>query len=137
MYKILITYLVLSFNILNFSLNAMSIDQQISKIKNAPASQRVQLMNQFKQNLAHMNQKQRLDAINGLRAKMSQGNRNIQMNKANNIHQRMPQIQMRQSQDMSINQNMNQVQIGQQHPHFDAVKQQRPDAQKPNFMKRR
>ncbi len=47
-----------------------SVDTQIQAIQNAPASQRVKLMNQFKEKLMNMNQKERMEAISQLQVKM-------------------------------------------------------------------
>ncbi len=44
-----------------------SIDAQIAKIQQAKAQERVQLMNEFKMQLADMNEQDRADAINQLR----------------------------------------------------------------------
>jgi len=46
------------------------IDAQITKIQNAPAQERVQLMNQFKEQLANMNVQERTDAIAQMQEKM-------------------------------------------------------------------
>lgn len=54
---------------------APSIDAQISQIQNAPASQRVKLMNRFKQKLAQMNREDRLSAIGVMRSKMQSHSR--------------------------------------------------------------
>ena len=45
----------------------MTVDQQITAIKNAPAQERVRLMNQFKLRLATMNEAEREAAITQLR----------------------------------------------------------------------
>ena len=46
------------------------IDAQITKIQNAPAQERVQLMNKFKQQLANMKQADRMQAISQMQKKM-------------------------------------------------------------------
>jgi hypothetical protein len=47
-----------------------TIDEQITAIKNAPAQERVQLMNRFKERLAAMNESEREEAITQLRTQM-------------------------------------------------------------------
>lgn len=47
-----------------------SIDAQISAIKEAPAQERVEMMNQFKQRLSTMNEQERSEAITALRTQM-------------------------------------------------------------------
>ena len=68
--SILKKYIVISIIfIVNFtSATAMTIDQQIAEIKNAPEVKRVELMNQFKRQLILMNQEQRRVAINKLKS---------------------------------------------------------------------
>ena len=48
----------------------LSIDQKIENIKNAPPEQRVKMMNQFKLQMAKMNQQDRANAINTLQEKI-------------------------------------------------------------------
>ncbi|SFV66540.1 hypothetical protein MNB_SM-6-1037 [hydrothermal vent metagenome] len=47
-----------------------SVDSQIEAIQSAPAQERVQMMNEFKQRLATMNQEDRMAAIQEMQAKM-------------------------------------------------------------------
>jgi hypothetical protein len=47
----------------------VSIDSEIAAIQSAPAQERVQLMNQFKQKLSLMNQADRSEAISRLQVK--------------------------------------------------------------------
>ena len=49
---------------------ASNIDAQITKIQNAPAQERVELMNEFKQQLANMNKEDRMQAISQMQEKM-------------------------------------------------------------------
>lgn len=49
------------------SLYAVSIDEQIEAIKNAPPAERVELMNRLKTEIAAMNEEDRAKAINTLR----------------------------------------------------------------------
>ena len=48
----------------------ITVDQQITAIQEAPAGERVQLMNQFKERLATMNKSEREAAITQLRTQM-------------------------------------------------------------------
>ena len=119
------------------SLKAINIDQQINRIKNAPPQERVQLMNQFKLQLATMNQNQRADAIKGLRSKMHQGqtpsamSTDHQMQHEPSAHPPAPPMQMRQGEEMSAYQNMNQFQVGQQLPRTEGTPQSRPSHSSP------
>ncbi|QOP44797.1 hypothetical protein [Sulfurimonas paralvinellae] len=47
-----------------------SVDSQIAAIQAAPAGERVQMMNEFKQRLANMNQEDRMAAIAAMQEKM-------------------------------------------------------------------
>lgn len=50
---------------------AESIDEQIAKIQNAPAQERVELMNRLKLQIAAMNEAEREEALNALQQKGS------------------------------------------------------------------
>jgi hypothetical protein len=52
-----------------------TVDEQIEAIKNAPAQERVQLMNQFKVRLRSMNEADREQAISALRTQTQQQTR--------------------------------------------------------------
>ena len=98
-------FLIIYFIFLNlYFVSAMSIDEQISRIKKAPPKERVELMNKFKQNLASMNQNQRNDAIETLRTKMNVKN---SMHNESKTIQLVPQMQMRENEHMSSYQNIN------------------------------
>lgn len=71
---------------LTLSFSDMSIDAQIQEIKNAPAHERVQLMNQLKTKLADMNAEQRSEAISKLRTQTSVQNR-VQSNQVDSMQQ--------------------------------------------------
>ena len=47
-----------------------TIDAQIARIQNAPAAEKVQLMNEFKQQLMTMNKEQRQEAVSKMQAEM-------------------------------------------------------------------
>ncbi|NOZ89732.1 MAG: hypothetical protein GXO60_00440 [Epsilonproteobacteria bacterium] len=85
--KILKRYIfitILLIFIMTFSY-AITIDEQIEAIKNAPEPKRVELMNQFKRQLVLMNQKQREKAINRLRYSIN-GKREVNDNSVSSIH---------------------------------------------------
>jgi len=69
MKKITTTLVLLGTLTLGLAADA-TIDAQIEKIQNAPAQERVQLMNEFKKQLMAMNQEQRDEAISKMQTKM-------------------------------------------------------------------
>ena len=98
-----------------------AVDAQIEKIQNAPAQERVQLMNEFKQRLATMNQEQREEAIAKMQTKMQANKDSAQMKgehaenaKANRemAHTRAREMQQNSMPDVNQMQNMNQHQAG-------------------------
>ena len=102
---------------LTLTLADASIDTQITEIQNAPAQERVELMNQFKQQLASMNAEDRSAAISAMQTKMQarQGDTQAQgdMTRAR-MQEHAGDMQMEQNGQMSQMQNMNQHQAGQQ-----------------------
>lgn len=88
------------------SINQTDIDAQIQKIKNAPASERVKLMNAFKLKVAQMNQKERISAIKSIQKNM---NTDIPADKTATMQQQMHQIQANDS--VMTYQNMNQQHV--------------------------
>jgi len=65
--------------------NDLNIDAQIEQIKNASAEERVELMNEFKQQLSTMNQEDRTEAIEHLQETM-QGHRDDHSDDQHNQH---------------------------------------------------
>ena len=55
---------------LTFAMAELSIDQKIQNIKNASPEKRVQMMNQFRLQMAKMNQQDRMNAIKKLQEKI-------------------------------------------------------------------
>ncbi len=99
----------------------MTVDEQITAIKNAPAQERVRLMNQFKVRLATMNEAEREAAITQLRAQTQTQTRagsgdaeGEQMKTRTMTQERSRLNEMQQTQQMQQMQQMNQQQIGQQ-----------------------
>lgn len=82
---------------LTLSFSDMSIDAQIQEIKNAPAQERVKLMNQLKTQLADMNAEQRSEAISQLRTQTRTQDR-IQSIQADNMQQMQGIERMNQNQ---------------------------------------
>jgi len=98
-----------------------SVDSQIAAIQAAPAQERVQLMNQFKQRLANMNQEDRMAAIAQMQEKMqAQAGAHMQAGQAMGEQTRTAAKEMAQEKQMQANeqmaqmQNMNQRQAGNQ-----------------------
>jgi len=82
-----------------------SIDAQISQIQNAPARERVKLMNTFKQKLAKMNSEDRLQAIGVMRSKMQSHSRDD--SEKHQMQNKVTQMQMEHSESMQGYQNIN------------------------------
>ncbi|WP_353661934.1 hypothetical protein [Hydrogenimonas sp. SS33] len=105
---------------------SVNIDAQIEEIKKAPPSQRRELMNRFKMELAHMNQQQRMEAIRQLRASMQPRMRNGAEQGHGMMSPPMRQIvdtdQMRQTQHMGhmemMGQHQGEEQFMHEHPEF-------------------
>ena len=110
----------------------VSVDAQIAEIQAAPAQERVELMNQFKQRLANMNQEERAAAITALQEKMqasgkafgSQTRTDAQMAKENTkamgemtsmrAKEHAQEMQIQNSEEINQMQNMNQHQTANQ-----------------------
>lgn len=85
-----------------------TIDEQISTIQNAPAQQRVELMNRFKQKMASMNEEERIKATNRLRQQLQVKDQSA-TGIGSQVQTRMQQQNMQQ-QSMNPMQPMNQMQ---------------------------
>ena len=104
MKKIIFNPLIMIFWSMTTLLYAQStIDAQLQAIHNAPASQRVEMMNQFKQRLAQMNEQERAEVITQMRSQMQkqhqmqdQKNSRLEQMKHSENMQRMEQMQQRQ-----------------------------------------
>jgi len=79
--------LFLQFIILTLFCSSQTINEQLKELEHAPPKQRVELMNHIKEQLILMNQEQRVQTINKLRAK-------LQPHSYRETHQRVP-MQMR------------------------------------------
>lgn len=94
-----------------------TIDEQITAIKNAPAQERVQLMNRFKERLAAMNASEREEAIKQLRAQVqtrqqSDDNEGDQLQERTQTQERSRINQMQQTEQMQRMEEMQQRQSG-------------------------
>ena len=107
-----------------------TIDAQIEKIQNAPAQERVELMNQFKKQLMTMNQEQREEAISKMQTKMHNGKSSSHAKgeyaenaKANREMARTRAREMQQNNMPDVNQmqNVNQHQAGGQFQQMGAA----------------
>ncbi len=102
-----------------------TIDAKIAKIQNASAQERVQLMNEFKQQLAKMNQQDRMEAISQMQEKMHATMQENMQNGQEEAHshyneaKEMMQEKQAQAMDhMNQAQQMNQAQAGNQMEHM-------------------
>ena len=74
---------------LTVSIADLSIDEKIENIKNAPAEKRVEMMNQFKLQMAKMNQQERSNAISKLQKKIQNKQDNTQKDGTKMLHQKL------------------------------------------------
>lgn len=95
----------------------VDVDTQIEAIQSAPAQERVQLMNQFKQRLMQMNEEDRMAAIQEMQSKMQAHADDAQefgdMTRTR-AQERTQEMQMQTNEQMSHMQNMQQQQAGNQ-----------------------
>jgi hypothetical protein len=116
--NILLSLVVMGTLNLGFAQDTVSVDVdvQIETIQSAPAEERVQLMNEFKQKLMQMNADERNAAIATLQTKMQNESSNMQNESSNmqNIQVRSQTMQSNYNEDMVRMQNMNQQQVGNQ-----------------------
>lgn len=116
MTKFFIILLLLNVLIFANANSGFNIDAQISKIRSAPASERVKLMNAFKQRVFQMNRDERSVAIRKIQIKMhaekSQKDiREVSVTKIQEVREHALELQVQSSDDISNYQNMNQQQI--------------------------
>ena len=105
--------------------NTTSIDAEIAKIQEAPAAERVELMNQFKQKLMQMNEAERMAAITAMQERMH-GNANSAVDGAQThaheahaqMQEHVQEMQMQTTQHMNQAQHMTQHQAGDQFMHM-------------------
>ena len=71
-----------------------SINEQIEKIQNAPAQERVEMMNRLKLQIAQMNEAEREEALNALQQKGSHKRMQFQHQKMNDGSSGQPRQRM-------------------------------------------
>ncbi len=119
--KILLSLVMMGTLTLGFAEVATTIDAQIQAIQDAPASERVELMNEFKIQLSTMNEQERSEAIAQMRTQMQKHNsesgemKREQMQTQTREH--AGEMQMEHGEEMNRMQNMNQQQAGSQFGH--------------------
>lgn len=92
-----------------------TIDAQIEKIQNAPAQEKVKLMNEFKQQLMTMNQEQRQEAVAAMQAEMQAAR---EMTKTQTQERKQVRVdQAEATGEMVRTQQMNQKQVESQYIH--------------------
>jgi len=128
--KIILSFAVMGTLTLGFAATTPTIDAQIQAIQNASASERVQLMNEFKTQLSNMNAEDRSAAITEMRTQMQNGTESGGMNREQmqehaqemQVHgadaqEHVAEMQMEHGEEMNRVQNMNQQQAGSQFGH--------------------
>jgi hypothetical protein len=124
-YKMKITNIALSLALLGTlslgmaddTTTTTSVDSEIAAIQAAPAQERVQLMNQFKERLASMNEADRAAAITQLRTQMQTQAQDTMAQAEGTAAQTRTQaqeMQMQTNEQMNQMQNMNQQRFGNQ-----------------------
>jgi len=89
------------------------VDAQIEAIQNAPAAEKVQLMNEFKQQLMTMNQEQRKEAVAAMQAEIQATGEMTQAQIQERTRARENQLEA--TQEMIRTEQMNQLQIANQY----------------------
>ena len=90
------------------------MDAQIERIRNASATEKVQLMNEFKLKLATMNKAQRQKAIAKMQSKMQESGEMTQARVPERKRERVREAQMDANGEINYHQNMHQKQVGSQ-----------------------
>lgn len=101
--------LSVTFMLLGTLAMADTVDEQIAKIQNATPQKRVQLMNELKQELFALGEKERVQAMHKLRAKMNTDGENNEQLQARS-RERVRLNQMQETDNMTRAQNMHQHQ---------------------------
>ncbi len=91
-----------------------TIDAQIERIQNAPAKERVKLMNEFKQHLMTMNQEQRQEAVAKMQAEMQAAGEMSKTQAQERKREHVAAAQAEATGEMNRHQNMHQNQMGNQ-----------------------
>ena len=88
----------------------VGIDEQIQQIESAPPSERYQLMNRFKMQLATMNQQERMHAIEALRSRLQGNLKKMGQQPMKNLPDHVDFHQHNQMMQQGINEQMGQKQ---------------------------
>lgn len=96
----------------SLALAEVSIDEQIQEIQNAPATERVEMMNALKVRISNMNSEERIEAVLQLRTQMRAG----QANEKGEHSQSTQDANMIQMQNME---RMKQKDVGEQYIQHD------------------
>ncbi len=91
-----------------------TIDAQIERIQNAPAKERVKLMNEFKQHLMTMNKEQRQEAVAAMQAEMQAAGEMSKTQAQERKREHVAAAQAEATGEMVRAQHMNQKQMGSQ-----------------------
>ncbi len=91
-----------------------TIDAQIERIQNAPAKERVKLMNEFKQHLMTMNKEQRQEAVAAMQAEMQAAGEMSKTQAQERKREHVAAAQAEATGEMNRHQNMHQKQMGNQ-----------------------
>ena len=83
--------------------------RRLKKIQNAPAQERVRLMNEFKMKLAKMNQEERMEALSKLKEQIQMKTMNSKGDGAQGKGSGKEQFQQKQMQESQQNQQMQQM----------------------------
>jgi len=100
--------------------DTLSVDEQIAAIQEAPAQERVRLMNQFKQRLANMNEEDRVAAIQQLQTQMQARTTDMTAQSEDaaqamtQARTRTQEMQLQTNEEATQMQNMNQNRAGNQ-----------------------
>jgi len=110
MIKYIISLFIISISLLAQEM-PISIDREIAEIKSASPSERVTLMNAFKEKLMQMNQEQRAAAIESMQQKMHSS---VEHDSHQQSHTHTREMQMQHNENIVHSQNINQHQAGDQ-----------------------
>ena len=121
--KIILSLAVIGTLTLGFAATDVTIDAQIEAIQSAPASERAELMNEFKTQLSNMNAEDRSAAITQMQEHGESGEMNHEQmqGRGAQMQEHASEMQMEHSQEMNRMQNMNQQQAGSQLGHENSM----------------
>lgn len=117
--KIILSLAMIGTFTLGFAATDVTIDAQIQEIQSAPASERVELMNELKTQLSNMNAEDRSAAITQMQEHGESGEMNHEQmqGRGAQMQEHASEMQMEHGNEMNRMQNMNQQQAGSQLGH--------------------